>query len=82
MRIWKAARSDAQLYSYRFNQAELQYDLQGNIKFMDGSFDVYNEADTNTNGPRYPKNEPTMELLETDLSNIICATDTYFNPEI
>lgn len=49
---------------------------------MDGSFDVYNAADTNTNGPRYPKNEPSMNLLPTDLTNIICASDTYFNYDL
>ena len=60
VRVWKTARSDAELYSYRFNQAQDDADLQGNMKFMDGSFDVYNDADTTSNGPRYPKTESTM----------------------
>lgn len=48
---------------------------------MDGSFDVYNDADTAANGPKYPKTEGSMSLLPTDKSNIICAADLYFNPE-
>jgi hypothetical protein len=52
------------------------------LKFMDGNRDVYNTADTNVSGPRYPKNEPSMQLLKTDLTNIICATDTYFDPAV
>jgi len=60
----------------------VQEDLEGNLKFMDGNRDVYNTADTNTSGPKYPKNEPNMQLLATDTSNIICATDTYFNPGV
>ena len=82
VRIWKSTRSDAELFSFRFNQAPLQDNLEANIKFMDGSFDVYDAAETNAGGPRYPKNEPKMKLLTTDLSNIICATDTYFNPDV
>ena len=81
VRLWKSTRSDAELYSNRFNQVENQDDLEGNLKFMDGSQDVYNSAESNTNGPVYPKNEAAMKLLPTDLSNIICAPDTYFNPE-
>lgn len=81
VRLWKSVRTDAELYSYRFNQVDVQEDLEGNLKFMDGSSDVYNSADIDTSGPKYPKNEPGMQLLPTDTNNIICATDTYFNPE-
>ena len=49
---------------------------------MDGSFDVYNDATINQSGPRYPKKEPTMQLLPTDPYNLICPVDTYFNSEL
>jgi len=79
VRVWKSLRSDADLYTFRFNQANKDDNLEANLKFMDGSFDVYNDAERATNGPRYPKNEMTMNLLPTSPYNIVCAVDTYFN---
>ena len=81
VRVWKIDRSDAEVFSFRFNQAQLSEDLCANLKFMDGSFDVYNDAETNSSGPRYPKTEPTMKLKPTDRYNIVCSVDTYFNAE-
>ena len=60
VRLWKSARTDAELYTNRFNQVDIQDDLEGNLKFMDGNRDVFNSADSNTAGSKYPKNEPTM----------------------
>lgn len=78
VRLWKSARSDSELYSYRFNQVVApQQDLAGNLKFMDGNPDIYNSADLTT----FPVIEPGMQLIESDGKNIICATDTYFNPK-
>ena len=81
VRVWKTTRSDAELFSKRFNQVLAQPALSCNLKFMDGSRDVYNAAQIDFSGPTYPKNEQTMKLLPTDLSIIVCATDTYFNPD-
>lgn len=45
---------------------------------MDGNPDIYNSADLTT----FPVIEPGMQLIESDGKNIVCATDTYFNPTI
>lgn len=73
-------RSDAELYSYRFHQVPISEDLAGNLKFMDGNPNIYNNALINRRGLKFAVLEPQMELRETDGQNLICATDTYFNP--
>lgn len=53
--------------------------MQGNLKFMDGSPYVKNAAIINSSGVQFANIEPGMQLLPADDSNIICATDTYFD---
>ena len=45
MRLWKSARTDAELYSQRFNQIKDDDNLAGNLKFMDGSPFIFNAAE-------------------------------------
>ena len=81
VRLWKTDRSDADLYSYRFNQVTNSPDLAGNLKFIDGNPFVKNTADTNINGIQFANIEPDMQLIPSDKQNIVCAVDTYFDPE-
>lgn len=46
---------------------------------MDGNPYVKNAAITNSSGVQFANIEPDMQLLQADDSNIICATDTYFD---
>ena len=80
IRLWKKARTDAQIFSFRFNQVETPLDdLAGNLKFMDGNPYIFNTADLGVSGLQFANIEPGMQLLPTDNKNTICATDTYFD---
>lgn len=79
VRLWKSARTDAELYSYRFNQVPNHPDLEGNLKFMDGNPYVKNAAISNENGVQFANIEPDMQLIDANETNLICATDTYFD---
>lgn len=68
------------MYSYRFNQVPISDDLACNLKFMDGNPNIYNNALLNKPGLKFAVIEPSMELRATDGQNLICATDTYFDP--
>jgi len=68
--------------SYRFNQVEAQETLAGNLKFMDGNPYIKNSAEINISGVQFASLEPDMQLLPSDGKNIICGTDTYFDPAI
>jgi len=81
VRLWKTARTDAELYSFRFNQVSGQDSLAGNLQFMDGSPYIKNAADNNISGLQFANIEPGMQLIASDGQNIICATDTYFDPD-
>lgn len=81
VRLWKSARTDAELYSKRFNQINRDADLAGNLKFMDGNPYIFNSADTsNAGGIEFANIEPNMLLSKSDKKNLICASDTYFDP--
>jgi hypothetical protein len=82
VRIWKTSRTDTELMSYRFKQVEAQESLAGNMKFMDGSPYIKNSATINLSGMQFASFEPNMQLLPSDGTNIICGTDTYFDPVI
>ena len=44
VRLWKTVRSDEELYAFRFRQVEANDELSFNVKFMDGSYLIINEA--------------------------------------
>ena len=48
---------------------------------MDGSPYIKNSAENNVNGVKFAAIESTMKLKPSDGKNIICATDTYFEPK-
>ena len=51
IRLWKKARTDAEVFSFRFNQVETPLDdLAGNLKFMDGNPYIFNTADLGVSG--------------------------------
>ena len=51
VRLWKKARTDAEIFSYRFNQVITPQDnLSGNLKFMDGNPYIFNTADLGVSG--------------------------------
>ena len=81
VRVWSSSRTDADILSYRFNQVKAQKNLAGNLKFMDGSPYIKNSAENNVNGVKFAAIESTMKLKPSDGKNIICATDTYFEPK-
>lgn len=55
-------------------------DLAGNLQFMDGSPFVFNNAENNVGGVKFASEQPNMLLTKSDGLNLICASDTYFNP--
>ena len=61
---------------------EASDDLSGNLKFMDGNPYVINNAEIVTGGTQFANIEPDMKLLARDPTNVICATDTYFDPSV
>ena len=74
-------RSDAELYSDRFRQVDTDRDgLEGSIKFMDGSPKVYNRAVTGQELQLEIVDHDMVNILS-DKQNLICASDTYFNPD-
>lgn len=79
VRLWKSARTDAELYSKRFTQIEKDENLAGNLKFMDGNPYIFNSAGSNTGGIEFANIEPNMILSKSDKTNLICASDTYFD---
>ena len=66
VRLWKTARTDAQLYNKRFNQINQDADLAGNLKFMNGNPQIFNSADTDVDGKEFSTIEPRMILAATD----------------
>jgi len=48
---------------------------------MDGNPYIFNSADTsNAGGIEFANIEPNMLLSKSDKKNLICASDTYFDP--
>ena len=47
---------------------------------MDGNPYIFNSADSNVEGIEFATIEPRMILAQSDLTNLICASDTYFDP--
>lgn len=67
IRLWKKARTDAEIFSFRFNQVKTpQDDLAGNLKFMDGNPYIFNTADLGVSDLQFANIEPAMKLLATD----------------
>ena len=66
VRLWKSARTDADLYSNRFTQIEYDVDLAGNLKFMDGNPFIFNSAIKNNFGNEYANIEPKMLMDKPD----------------
>ena len=49
---------------------------------MDGNPYIFNSADQNLFGNEFANIEPKMLMDKPDLKNLICASDTYFDPEV
>lgn len=47
---------------------------------MDGNPYIFNSADSNVEGIEFATIESRMILGKSDLTNLICASDTYFDP--
>ena len=80
VRLWKAARSDAALYTFRFNQVDQSEDLVANFKFMNGNPDVFNSAELGkSRRVQYPGVGSGVSLRAQDRQNLVCPLDTFFN---
>ena len=47
---------------------------------MDGNPYIFNSAESNVEGIEFATIESRMILGKSDLTNLICASDTYFDP--
>lgn len=78
-RLWKSVRSDGELHTNRFVQANpADENLQVNFRFMDGNTWVINQAGSDLNSFATTNQ---MKLIKSDDKNVICSGDTFFNPK-